>query len=85
MVVLLDPAHFTCEVGTNPPPLTVKVNPWLPRKADAGDMLVIITDVLEVIIKVTAPEVPPPGVGLNTVILKLPVATRSEAGITAVT
>lgn len=43
-----------------------------------------LPDVPELIVKVAAPEVPPPGAGLTTVMLAEPAAVMSEAGTSAV-
>ena len=83
VVVLFDPFHLTTDDDKKPVPFTVKVNVELPTKVDTGDILVIVGSGLT-IVKVTVLEVPPPGNGLNTVMLNVPVAVRSDAGIDAV-
>ena len=66
---------------TKPVPLTVSVNPISPALTVAGEIVVI--DGLTV--RLTALEIPPPGVGLKTVIGKVPALTISVLRINAVT
>src|SRR3989344_623623 len=84
VVVLFDPAHLTIEVGMNLAPLTVNVKPAGPAIFDDGEIVWIIGTGFPVTVKVLALEVPPPGVGLNTVTLNVPALARSVAGIVAV-
>jgi len=69
VVVRGDPFQFATEPLINPLPFTVKVNAPLPAVAEAGDKEVIDGDGLAgaLIVKLTTPEVPPPGVGVKTV------------------
>jgi hypothetical protein len=82
------PAPFqrTAEFVTKPVPFTVSVKPALPAVRDEGLMLVVVgTGLLgAVIVNVCALEVPPPGVGLYTVTVAVPVVAISEAKIAAV-
>ena len=84
MVTRLDPAHLTTDAGRKSPPLTVKVNWADPTGFDEGERLVMDGTGLEVTTKGIVLDVPPPGAGLTTVMLKLPAAVRSEAGMMAV-
>ena len=63
----------------------MRVSARLPAAALAGDSVVIVgTGLLASIVKDKIPDVPPPGAGLTTVILALPVLLRSETGTEAV-
>ena len=70
MVVRLAPFQLTTEPLTNPLPFTVRVKAAVPAVADDGE-----SEVMEgagllggLMVKGELPEVPPPGVGVNTVI-----------------
>jgi hypothetical protein len=79
----LDPSHRTTELGVKPAPLIVNVNDGLFRGRDEGIRL----DMLGVgllIVNVRELEVPPPGVGVNTVIGLVPPFEISAAVTTAV-
>jgi hypothetical protein len=67
-------------------PVTVRVKADPPAVAELGEMEVRVGDglVAALMVKVTAEEVPPPGVGLKTVALAVPAAAMSDAGIAAV-
>jgi len=80
----LEPFHCTCDVATNPLPVTDSVKaPELNAALDGCS--VDATGVgLEMIANDKAPESPPPGVGLNTVTVAVPEVLRSAAVIAAV-
>src|ERR1035437_2072962 len=59
------------------------LNPVAPTFALGGEMLVVVGTRL-LTVKLCGFDVPPPGVGLNTVILNVPPTVRSLAGIVAV-
>ena len=84
VVVRLLPAQRTTEVGIKLSPFTVRVN-WaeLTRTAD-GERLLIEGMALPTTVNGTVFEVPPPGVGFTTVMFRVPVVVRSDAGMTAV-
>ena len=84
VVARLLPTQRTTEVGTKPPPSTVRIKPPLLIKAADGEILEMKSPVLGVTLKFMPFEFPPPGVGLLTVIEKLPTLVRSDAGMTAV-
>ena len=65
-------------------PLTVKVKLLLPTTFEVGEKLVMVGTGLLLTVNLWTFEVPPPGAGLNTVILNTPTAVRFEAGMTAV-
>src|SRR5579871_1780654 len=68
----------------NPVPFTVKVNAAVPAGALDGDNeLTVGTELGAVIVKAAFPEVPPPGVGLNTVTCAVPAVAMSVAEIAA--
>ena len=78
------PAHWTTDVGTKLPPLTVRVvspAPWvtLVGLIDESDGVGLLT------VNVWALEAPPPGAGLVTVTLKAPAVAMSDALMAAVT
>ena len=82
-VVLFKPSKRTTELETKFVPLTVIVNSASPAVFEVGDIEVVVgTGLLTV--KVWAFEVPPPGVGLKTVILNVPAVVRSLVKIVAV-
>ncbi len=64
-------------------PLTVMVNVESPTVFDVGEMEVVVGTKL-LTVNVCALEVPPPGVGLKTVMLKVPAVVKSDDGIEAV-
>jgi hypothetical protein len=84
VVVSAVPFHLMTEPETKFPPFTVSVNVSPPAVALEGDRDVIDGTGL-LMAKITAPEVPPPGVGLETVTLAVPVLEISPAGTCAVT
>ena len=86
VVVRLDPFHCTTEPLTKLLPLTVRVKAEPPGAAEVGLMLVVAGTglVAVLIVKVWALEVPPPGVGLNTVTEAVPVLATSADGTVAV-
>jgi hypothetical protein len=63
-------------------PSTVRVNAGLPAIAPEGDSEVIAGSGLAAgpIVKVSAADVPPPGVGVSTITLALPAFAKSDAG-----
>ncbi len=83
VVVRFDPFHRTTEPATKLLPLTVSVKAGPPAVAEEGLRLVVVGTGL-LIVKVRAPEVPPPGVGLNTVTEAVPAVAMSAAVIAAV-
>jgi len=83
VVVRLPPFHLTTEVPTKFVPFTVRVKVELPANLLVGFRLVVVGDGL-LMVKVCALDVPPPGVGLNTVTLAVPAVVMSEAGMAAV-
>ena len=65
-------------------PVAVTVNAAPPAVALVGEIEPRVgTGFVDVIMNVTDPEVPPPGVGLNTVTAAVPVAAMSLAGMDA--
>ena len=76
------PFHVTIVEGTKPLPLTVTRRSAEPAVAFAGVILVIAGTGLFTV-KLSAAEVPPPGVGLVTVSFALVPFTKSLAGIVA--
>ena len=81
----LDPFHRTTDPFTKLVPVTVRVKAAEPAAAVAGLRLVIVgAGFVDLIVNETALEVPPPGAGLRTVTLAVPVVTISVAGIKAV-
>ena len=78
------PAKLTIELERTLVPLTVNVNPPLPTDIDEGVIEVIDGTGFEVTVKTTVLEVPPPGVGLRTVMFFEPVVVRSDARMVAV-
>jgi hypothetical protein len=83
VVVRFDPFHRTTDSETNPLPLTIIVNAESFLFAEFGLMLVIFGVGL-LIATVPELEVPPPGVGVNTVTCAVPATAMSDAGIAAV-
>ena len=85
LVASATPFQFTVDAATKSLPLTVSVNGGLPDAAVDGTSVETAGTGFEVlIVKVSGLEVPPPGVGLNTVTLAEPAAVRSDAGTVAV-
>jgi hypothetical protein len=82
-VVSVAPFQSTTEPATKLVPFTVNVKAAPPALALEGASVLIVGAGL-VTGKLAAPEVPPPGLGLVTVILAVPVLTRSLAGTWAV-
>ena len=76
------PFHLTCEEDTKFDPFTVKLNvgPSAIAKPGLNDEILGIG---LLIVKVRALEVPPPGVGLKTVIEAVPVAAMLAEGTVA--
>jgi hypothetical protein len=83
----VDPFQFTTDPATNPLPFTVRVKATLPATAEDGDNEVIDGDGFgaALMVKLELPEVPPPGVGLNTVTGAVPAEAMSAALIDACT
>jgi hypothetical protein len=85
VVSLWVPFHNTCEPEMKFVPLTVKANAELPATTLEGDR--DVTDGAgfggRVIVKLSAGEVPPPGVGFNTVTLAVATLDSREAGTRA--
>jgi hypothetical protein len=83
VVVSAVPFHNTTEALTKFEPVMVMVKPEPPAVAEFGE-----TEVTKgkgfCMVKVFEDEVPPPGAGLNTVTVAVPVATMSAAGTVAV-
>lgn len=79
------PLSLTTEVETKFVPVTVMVNPASPKVLLEGEMLVVLGSGLSAVftVKLCALEVPPPGVGLNTLILYVPGVLKSFAGMVA--
>jgi len=77
VVVRFDPLKRTVDPETKLVPLTVSVKIASPAFLDVGEILVVAgTGLLTV--NTCALEVPPPGVGFVTVMLKVPAEVRSE-------
>ena len=64
-------------------PFTVIVNCESPTVLEVGEIEVVV-GVRLFTVNVCALDVPPPGVGLKTVIEKVPAVVRSETGMVAV-
>jgi hypothetical protein len=78
-----DPFHRTMDPPTKLVPFTTRVKAPPPAIAELGAMPVILGVGL-VIVNVAGVETPPPGAGLETVMLAVPGAAISLAGIAAV-
>src|SRR5258707_13303933 len=79
------PLQFTAEAATKSLPPTARVNGGLPEAALDGTRVETAgTGFKGLIVKVSAPDVPPPGVGLNTATLAGPTAVKFDAGTVAV-
>ena len=75
----------TVTFGINPVPVAISVNPALPATACNGEILVSVgTGFGVTTVNGTVFEVPPPGVGLNTVMFATVAAVRSDAGIVTI-
>ena len=76
------PFHWTAEEETKLVPVTVNVNPALPATAELG-----LREETEgtglLIANVSAPEMPPPGVGVETVTVTMPSVVMSAPVIAA--
>ncbi len=81
-----EPFHRTTDPLIKLVPVTVSVKADPPAVAEVGLILERVgTGLLATcIVKVKAPEVPPPGAGLKTVTLAVPVVPMSDAVIAAV-
>src|SRR6267142_539692 len=85
LVASATPFQFTVDAATKSLPVTARMNGGLPDAALEGTRVEIDGSGFEgLMVKVSALEVPPPGVGLNTVTLAVPAAVRSDAGKVAV-
>jgi len=86
-VSLAELLNFTTELEIKLVPLTVRVNPESPTFLEVGSIEVVVGTGLSgtLTVNVWAFEVPPPGVGLKTVMSKVPAVVRSEVRIVAVT
>src|SRR5262245_21501916 len=80
------PFQFTTAPGTKLVPFTVSVNAWLPAAIELGVKPVNVGVGLgcELIGNDSVFDVPPPGVGLTTVMFALPALATSAAAICAV-
>ena len=85
-MVLSAPFHRTLDPETKLEPVTVRVKAGPPAVPELGEVEVRVgTGLLTaVMVKVCAPDVPPPGVGLKTVTVAVPAEAISVAGIEAV-
>jgi hypothetical protein len=83
VVVRFAPFTWTVDPLTKFEPLAVSVNAGPPAVAVLGEMLVSDGAVL-LTVKFNDPDVPPPGVGLKTVMDNVPAEATSDAGIVAV-
>jgi len=78
------PLQFTLDEDTKPLPLTVSVNAAPPAEVLVGASAEIAgTGLVLVMFSVDTPDVPPPGAGVLTVTLALPLAATLEAGTDA--
>ena len=79
------PFHLTTELEMKLVPVTVRVNAEPPAVAELGlKLLSVGTGLGAIMVKLSTPEVPPPGVGLKTVTLAVPAEAMSVARIDAV-
>jgi len=83
VVVRAEPLKFTTDVETKLVPFTVSTNAASPTFLLAGAMLVVVGTKLFTV-KTCELDVPPPGVGLVTVMLNVPPVATSAATIEAV-
>ena len=68
MVARADPFQLTSDPLTKPAPLTVRLSAAPRAVALAGDRLVIVGTGLDALmVRAEGADVPPPGLGLNTV------------------
>ena len=84
VVVRAAPFHKTVELLLKLNPLTVRVKAERPASVAVG-LRPVMVGCGEVMLNVSAPEVPPPGAGLVTVTCADPALATSEARIVAVT
>src|SRR5450432_67557 len=84
VVVRACPFHCTFELETNPVPVTFNVKAPPPVVAFEGISVVAVGTGL-LMLKVSGPELPPPGAGLDTVTVAVPAVAMSAAGTVAVT
>jgi hypothetical protein len=85
VVRLLPFMRTTDEPFTKPVPFTVSEKDAPPAVTDVGEMLVVVgAGFVDVMVKVCALDVPPPGVGVNTVTEPLPALAISAAVMVAV-
>jgi hypothetical protein len=82
-VALSDPFHRTTDPPTKLAPFTTRVKGEPPVAAELG-LMPLILGVGLLIASVAGVETPPPGAGLETVMLAVPAAVMSLAGIAAV-
>lgn len=82
-MVRLEPLKKTVEPDVKFVPLTVMVNVESPTVFEVGEIEVVVGAGL-LTVKVCAFEVPPPGAGLETVMLNVPAPVKSDDGIEAV-
>jgi len=78
-----EPAKFTTEAEPKFVPLTVIVKVESPTVLVSGEIEVVVGTALFTV-KVWALDIPPPGVGLTTVMLNVPAVVMSDDGIEAV-
>jgi hypothetical protein len=76
--------NLTSELSLKFEPLTVKVKAAAPTALLVGEILLNVGTGLLTVKVAAVTLVPPPGVGLKTVIEGVPAVRRSDAGITAV-
>ena len=77
------PFHCTTELLIKLVPLTVRVKAVPPAEVEAG-LIPVIPGAGLSMLKFRELEVPPPGVGLNTVTAAIPAVPTSPAGIDAI-
>lgn len=83
VVARLAPFHCTNADDAKALPVTVSVKAPEPTFTDAGRIEVTEGVEAEVMVKLTPVEIPPPGVGVDTVTVVAPAVVRSEARIAA--
>jgi hypothetical protein len=76
------PFHCTVDVGMKFVPVTVNVKPAPPAEAELGFKDVTVGEGLPMV-KVSTLDVPPPGVGVETVTVAVPLAAMSAAVMAA--
>ena len=79
-----EPLKLTTEVDTKLLPFTVRLTGEPPTFALVGEMLLAVGTGLFTVNVRAGEEVPPPGAGLVTVTLNVPVVVRSVVGMVAV-